>query len=273
MNSTVNARTGYLDLIFAGRNKAYGAYALRSGYAHRMRKAALSLCLLSTLLFASLLFPKTEKQLPMPISAPIGQTFDYQEYTVKPEKPPLEKEGGASAKTSAFTVPKLAPDVLVDRKKDMADQETLTQSTVGTQTSAGDGSIGIESAGTGSGSGSGTAEGSHPGEDAGAERDYVVAEENPEFPGGEAALMQYLSNELRFPESARNAGQEGMVVLRFLVEKDGSISAISIRKGFGFGSEEEALRVLQRMPHWKPGKVNGKAVRCWMQLPIRFVLE
>lgn len=273
MDTQMIAKAGYLDLIFDGRNKAYGAYALRTDYPRRMRRAALVLFSLSALLVASVFFPEGRREVISPAKAPISETYEYHEYHIKEEKLVVPKGGGSTAKTEALASPKVVEDAKMDQKKSMVEQEALTKATIGTQQAEGDGTIASSSSAGSTGvDGLGDlGEVGHAENEV--EKDYVVAEENPQFPGGEDALMRFLAKEIRYPGKARDAQKEGEVVARFLVAKDGSIESIVIKKGFGFGSEDEAIRVLERMPRWSPGKMNGRPVRCWIQLPIRFVLD
>ena len=102
---------------------------------------------------------------------------------------------------------------------------------------------------------------------------FQIVEENPEFPGGELALYKYLNDNLKYPTVARENGITGKVYIKFVVEKDGSISRAMIRKDIGGGCGAEALRVVNAMPRWKPGKQRGKAVRSVVTLPVSFELR
>lgn len=101
---------------------------------------------------------------------------------------------------------------------------------------------------------------------------YIVAEQMPQFPGGEAALFQYLSKQLVYPASAREAHISGTVYILFTVAADGSILNPVVGRGIGGGCDEEALRVVRAMPRWLPGKQMGRAVSVRFTLPIRFTL-
>lgn len=105
------------------------------------------------------------------------------------------------------------------------------------------------------------------------EQIFQVVEENPEFPGGLEALRHFFQKNIQYPASAKEAGAHGKVFLNFVVEKDGSLTDIKLLKGLGFGCDEEALRVMQLMPKWNPGKQSGEAVRVKYNLPIQFSLE
>ena len=105
------------------------------------------------------------------------------------------------------------------------------------------------------------------------EQIFTIVEDQPTFPGGDAALMQYLTNNLRYPTMAREAGIQGTVFVTFVVERDGSITDVRILRGVGGGLDEEAVRVVRNMPRWTPGRQRGQAVRVQFNLPIRFVLN
>lgn len=102
---------------------------------------------------------------------------------------------------------------------------------------------------------------------------FVAVEQQAEFPGGQTALMKWLSNNVRYPESAQQNDIQGRVVVRFVVEKDGSIGAATIVKGVDKDLDREALRVVKKMPRWQPGKNNGVAVRSYFNLPVVFKLQ
>ena len=102
---------------------------------------------------------------------------------------------------------------------------------------------------------------------------YQVVDKMPEFPGGEKAMMEFLSKNIVYPEKAKEAGIQGRVFVGFVIEKDGSVSNVKIMKGIGGECDEEALRVVKSMPNWKPGKKGGKDVRVSYTLPINFKLS
>lgn len=102
---------------------------------------------------------------------------------------------------------------------------------------------------------------------------FVFVEENPAYPGGEAALYEYLGKSIKYPDLARENNITGTVVVKFVVEKDGSITKASILREIGGGCGKEALRVVNAMPKWKPGKQSGRAVRTEFTLPVQFELN
>ena len=102
---------------------------------------------------------------------------------------------------------------------------------------------------------------------------YQIVEVMPEFPGGMEKMMDYLSNNIKYPEEAKEKGISGRVFLSFVIEKDGSVSNVKVVKGIGKQCDDEALRVVKAMPKWKPGLMKGKPVRVNYMLPIFFKLD
>ena len=105
------------------------------------------------------------------------------------------------------------------------------------------------------------------------EKPFDVVEQMPEFPGGQEALMQFLRQEVKYPKEAEEKGLQGRVVVRYIIEKDGSISEVEIAKSVNEYLDAEAIRVVNAMPKWKPGKQKGEPVRVKFTLPITFRLS
>jgi periplasmic protein TonB len=95
----------------------------------------------------------------------------------------------------------------------------------------------------------------------------------PQFPGGDRALLEYVKANLRYPEAARNANIEGKVAMTFVVNKDGSISDINILRDIGGGCGQEAVRIISGMPKWIPGTHYGKPVNVRYTFPMTFKLD
>ena len=110
-------------------------------------------------------------------------------------------------------------------------------------------------------------EGSNP------NQSFDVVEEMPQFPGGNDALMKYLASNVRYPEVAEKAGIQGRVIVTFVVGSDGSISDATILKSVDPSLDQEALRLVNGMPNWTPGKQDGKPVRVKYTIPISFALQ
>ena len=101
---------------------------------------------------------------------------------------------------------------------------------------------------------------------------YDVVEEMPQFPGGPSALFEYLSNNLQYPVVAEENGVQGRVIVTFIVEKDGSISNAKVVKAVDPSLDKEAIRLVESMPNWIPGKQNGEPVRVKYTVPVTFRL-
>jgi len=102
---------------------------------------------------------------------------------------------------------------------------------------------------------------------------FVVVEEMPMFPGGDAALLQYLGNNIAYPESAKANGITGRVILRFCVTETGTVDRISVLKGVDPALDAEAFRVVSTLPAFQPGKQGGVAVPVWYMVPVTFALD
>ena len=99
------------------------------------------------------------------------------------------------------------------------------------------------------------------------------AEVMPEFPGGDQAMMDFVADNVKYPQEAIDKEISGRVMVGFVVEKDGSISDVKVVKGIGGGCDEEAVRVVNAMPKWKPGMDKGKPVRVSYMMPFTFKLQ
>ncbi len=102
---------------------------------------------------------------------------------------------------------------------------------------------------------------------------FQAVEQPAEFPGGQAALMKWLGSNIRYPEAAQQNDVQGRVIVKFVVEKDGSVSQATILKGVDKDLDKEALRVVNKMPKWQAGKNNGVSVRSYFTLPVVFKLQ
>lgn len=94
-----------------------------------------------------------------------------------------------------------------------------------------------------------------------------------EFPGGLNEMYKFLASRIVYPAAARETGVQGTVYIDFVIEKDGTVSNIMVMRGIGFGCDEEAVRVIQLMPKWKPAKQNLHQVRMAMTIPVKFTLH
>ena len=105
------------------------------------------------------------------------------------------------------------------------------------------------------------------------EQIFFIVEEMPEFTNGEQALRQYIANNVKYPDVEKQKGIQGKVYVTFVVSKDGSIANANIARGVDASLDAEALRVINGLPNWKPGKQRGKNVNVSYTVPINFRLE
>lgn len=101
---------------------------------------------------------------------------------------------------------------------------------------------------------------------------FIIVETPPEFPGGEASRLKFISENIKYPQMARELGISGTVYVEFVVGKDGKISDVKVVRGIGGNCDEEAIRVVKMFPNWKAGKQRGKAVPVRFRMPIKFTL-
>ena len=99
---------------------------------------------------------------------------------------------------------------------------------------------------------------------------YTIVDEMPQFQGGDSALVDYITHNVHYPQAEKAQGIQGKVFVGFIVEKDGSISNVEIKRGIGEECDAEAVRVVKDMPAWIPGKRNGEPVRVSSMLPINY---
>lgn len=107
----------------------------------------------------------------------------------------------------------------------------------------------------------------------GKDKVYDIVEVMPQYPGGMPELMEYLAKNIKYPVQAQKKGIEGRVTVRFIVEKDGSISNVTVVRHIHPLLDKEAVRVIKAMPKWSPGMLNGKPVRVKFNIPVAFLLK
>lgn len=102
---------------------------------------------------------------------------------------------------------------------------------------------------------------------------FVLVEQMPEFPGGDNALLAYLQKNIKYPAKALKNNIQGTVIINFIVNADGSIRQAKVTRGIGGNCDEEALRVVNKMPKWKPGKQGGETVPVYYDVPVTFKID
>ena len=256
----------WVDLVFQGRNQAYGAYVLRkNGDTNTLKGIVLSIVLFTTSISAPVIINYIKSKIPKENVVKVTEVNTLEEPPPidKNEPPPPAAEPPPPLKSTVkFTPPEIKPDQEVPddepppAQDDMKDKDAATQ----TQEGSDDGVDQSLIEGTGDG-------------DAAPEI-MTFAEQMPEFAGGTEEMYKYLGKNIQYPPLARENSIEGKVILSFVVGADGKISQIEqVGKKLGWGLDEEAIRVVKSMPAWTPGKQNGKPVYVKFTLPIRFQLN
>ncbi|UFH57448.1 TonB family protein [Spirosoma sp. KNUC1025] len=261
------------DIIFQARHQAYGAFDLRQNYRPALTRAlgvgvGLFLLGLSVPTIYGHFF-KTNQLVDdqIMISAKLIKLPDTP--LEKPIKlPPVEKAPAVNTVRNLPLLVKPEADVVDEVLPPTTDQ--LKDATSGSVTAEG---TGVEEVIMAPEASAPTVQEKAVELEAKPDLPFVAVEQMPEFPGGIEALQKFLGNTLKYPRAAAAAGVSGRVYVSFVVNADGTLTDLQLLKGIGFGCDEEAIRVMQKMPRWRPGKQSGRAVRVKFNLPIAFTLE
>ena len=257
-----------LDILFMNRNKEYGAYVLRKEYNQTINKAFLVTCSVVFVFGLSLYINRHFFSTDMlrPIITEVVQLSSIEPDKIKqPEKVKIQpKKMMATAQNSTVLI---VPD---NKAQAFTPNEDLNNKQIGTATVSGNGSFGNDSTSNGDSTGFGgskTIPEKEP--EPVIEQTFTRAEIMPEFPGGIEGLKKYLLRNIREPEGLQ-PGEKIVVLVRFVVDQDGSIDdATIIQSGGQF--DHEVLQVVKKMPRWIPGRQNNRSVAVYYTLPVTFV--
>ena len=266
----------WCDLIFEGRNKAYGAYSLRKDSPKRHNIATLVVVVVAIAAFflpgiIGDLIDKIKPEEEEIIMTEVTELSDLKEAEVKKNeeyKPLMETPPPPPLKSSIkFTAPVIKKDEEVSEEEEIKSQEELTESKV---------TISIADVeGNDEENGQDIADFKEAIKPVVEEEDnqvLEVVEQMPTFPGGQKALLQYISENIKYPSIAQENGIQGRVVVRFVVKKDGTVGDVQVLRGVDATLDKEAVRVVKSIPNFIPGKQNGHAVNVWFTLPVSFKL-
>ena len=262
----------WCDIIFEGKNKAYGAYEMRQSSSNR-HIIAFGCVVSLVVLIASI--PKIMDTVTPAVSPHLINDTGIEIHMTPPPETPKEEviieprlspPPAPLARSIQFTPPVITREEIAP-EQGMRTQEELQEfngivSTVTVETGVTEGGIDAADVLGDLGAGGGS--------DGGGVVDFV--EQMPQYPGGTSELMHYLSSNLKYPIQAIEANIEGRVFLKFVVGKDGHISGVTILKGIDPGCDKEAMRVVEKMPKWIPGMQNGNPVAVYFTLPVVFKL-
>ena len=272
----------WVDMVFAGKNKEYGAYQLRKGTSGRNIKALLILVIAAALVGGFLAWKVIEQKqaeeqqayMEAMELAKLQQQAKKEEKKKEPVKPKVEmkKEIPVARETQKFTAPVIKKDELVKEENQVKQMDKLDDKVaVGTENKEGVKDRTVEAVRND------IAVAAPPPPPAPkpevATKVFDVVEEMPSFPGGQGALMSFLSSNIKYPVVAQENGVQGRVIVGFVVERDGSITDVKVMRSVDPSLDREAQRVVRAMPRWKPGKQNGSAVRVKYTVPVVFRLQ
>lgn len=271
----------WCDLIFEGRNKEYGAYRMRARMGRRQLMAVTIVFSVIVSVVILLVISAKVKESMKSTEVAFDEAMEMQklkqekkeekkkEIEIKYEKPEIKK---VAVKASIqFTAPKIVDDDKVVKEQQLKNMDELitSKAAIGSQSYKGDvgGTVNIDDLKDNQQAGGTEA----PEEDK--DKVYAVVEQPPTFPGGEAALLAYVAKNIKYPASALEQEIQGVVLLRFVVLENGSVGEVFVTRGIDPACDKEAVRVVKSLPRFIPGKQQGKGVKVWYTLPIRFQIQ
>ncbi|MDD3039347.1 energy transducer TonB [Bacteroides sp.] len=262
----------WCQLIFEGKNQAYGAYKMRENSTKRHNIAMLIVLVIALVGFTiptlvKLATPKQKEVMTEVTTLSKLEAPEVKQEEVKkvvPVAPPPQ----AVKSSIKFTTPKIKKDSEIDETNEIKSQEELLSTNVAISIADVKGNDEVHGADISDLKQivvQGTPEPDNT--------VFEAVEQMPSFPGGNQELMAYLGKNIKYPTIAQEQGTQGRVIIQFVVERDGSITDVHVARGVDPYLDKEAIRVIKGMPKWLPGKQNGKAVRVKFTVPVLFKLQ
>lgn len=247
------------EIVFSDRNKEYGAYALRHAYKKFVNRSviiAIAIMLLVVLIpFFIWKQAASANEETTVTTEMMGLANTKKEEAAPPPPPPPEQVMEQKAR---FT----APIVTMDTTEVVEiNQDELSQKTVNTTVGTGE-EVVVEEEG-----------GENIIEEVIETPIFTVVEEMPTFPGGDESRVKFLTENIHYPQMAKESGIQGTVFVTFVIDEKGRVADVKVLRGIGGGCDEEAIRVVKMMPPWNAGKQSGKPVRVQFNMPIKFTLN
>lgn len=261
----------WCDLIFQGKNKAYGAYQMRAESPKRHTWAMIIVLIIALVGFSvpaliKLATPEQKEEMTeVTTLSQLDEPEVKQDEMKKPE--PLAPPPPALKSSIKFTAPVIKKDEEVRDEDEMKSQKDLTETKV---------AISIADVkGNDEANGKDIADLKQVVTQAVPEVDEVfeMVEQSPQFPGGQTELLKYIAEHMKYPTIAQENGTQGRVICQFVVGKDGQVRDVNVVRSLDPYCDKEAIRVIKTMPRWIPGKQNGKAVSVKYTVPIVFKLQ
>jgi len=268
MKTNINSENLFDDIIFENRNKNYGAYQLRRTYNDHMAKAMyLTIIIILTFIVSSNILAKTKLKIiePIVINVKPDSLIIINLPSIPKTKPNFNTQNH-KFKTTKVVAPRIVNDNEDIKEINVPTVDEIRLVSIGTETSDGDTLANVNGNEQGDMIKTGTLNGS-------SESTYVdFAEVMPSFPGGAEKLYKYLQKNINYPSIARENRIEGTVIVGFIVSQFGEILNVEAMRTIGGGCDEEAVRVISRMPKWNPGQHRNKTVAVKYSLPLKFKL-
>ena len=267
----------WTEMVFEGRNKEYGAYRLRKNAGKRNLYSLITIFIAALAIWGGISLVKfvesrtksvaqTSVAVLSALNQPKKKAEVKQQQKVKLEQP--EKVVERVKSSVKFTAPVIKKDDEVKPEDELKTQDEL----MNTKTAIG--ALDVKGNDDANGEVLKIKEAvAQPEPKPEVEKVFDVVEQMPSFPGGPSALMEWLSNNVKYPVVAQENGVQGRVVVSFVVERDGSITDVKVVRGVDPSLDKEASRVVKAMPRWIPGKQNGSAVRVKYNVPVAFRLQ
>lgn len=265
----------YLDIIFEGRNKEYGAYELRKTYSKRMITALVAtLALLALLLIgyiiSNVISANRDKKEMVVNDVQLEEVKQEEKKNEPPPPPPPPKPEPPKVEMAKFTPPKIVKDEEVKEDEKPPEVEKLEDTKIGSINQEGIKDEGIVAPPV-SDEGKGVVEAPKK-EEEDWDKTFTKVEIESEYPGGTSAWARYLNKTLQYPQDAIDNEVQGQVVVQFIVDKEGNVSDVQAVSGPD-ELKKEAERVIKKSGKWTPAEQNGRKVKSYKKQPITFRLE
>lgn len=263
----------FLDIVFEGRDKDYGAYDLRKSYNKRLRFAligtvALCLILIIGSLLANSIKKKQNEILVQDVSL---ENMKQEEKKPEPLPPPPPKQEPPKVEITKFTPPKIVKDEEVKPDEEIKEIDKMADAKIGTINQEGEKDLGVVAPVVEKGTGVVEA----PKQEEDYDKVFTVVQIPAEFPGGLPAWQKYLQRNLNSEIPVQNGAPEGKytVYVTFIVDKTGVISDVQAENDPGYGTKDEAIKVIKKGPNWKPAVQNGRNVIYRHKQGITFIVS
>ena len=267
----------WVDMVFEGRNQAYGAYRLRKNAGKRNAYSLITIFVAAIAIWACIAVVKivqnsTKKVAVTAVTELSALNQPKKKAEVKQKQVKIEQPERVVERVKSsvkFTAPVIKKDEEVKPEDELKTQDEL----MSTKTAIG--ALDVKGNDDANGEVLKIKEAVAQPEPKPEVENKVfdVVEQMPSFPGGPQALMEYLGNNVKYPPVAAELGLQGRVVVSFVVERDGSLTDVKVERSVDPSLDKEAVRVVKSMPRWIPGKQKGKAVRVKFNVPVAFRLQ